>query len=505
MSKVVILLVDDLHLEHRSVEMKEDFASKLMKKVNDVKKSLCIPILVCAGDIDEGVAGIEWVKQFDCKVVYTCGNHEFWNHDYFELIEAIQAKVKEPKFENINFLYNSSVVIEGVRFMGGSLWTEMGNSWAWWGNNKVIENFYTMADFRKIQAKKFYDNESDVKILRDLLTNNLVIKEKIEDLISKKLFNPLIQLRENRKTFNYLKSELGKTFIGKTVVVTHHLPIQELWIKTVGMDKNILSADSINNKDLYLDTEKKIPRAKNILMMGFYVNDYKDYFINRSISPDLWVHGHFHQAVDYYFGKTRIASSPVGHFKPEMESQNLKVKEIVIDDSFSQSMIKDFMLNRFKELDFVEIIKTLENFKNAIFSYDIAVNSGIMASSDFEPVLRVFSIEIANDLENIKSVVGDLLNSYININNLNMSVPYSKEFYILIRLSGLYKWLKNNNSAFLPLVPDYQVKNYSFDDLVDVTNSNKDELAKKWMENIDLFQQQLENFKTQLIEFTKQI
>ena len=124
MDESTILLIDDVHLEHRDLIMQESFADYLKSKIQIVKNELKNPILVCAGDIDEGIKGIEWLKQFECDIVYVCGNHEFWNNDYYEVIKSLEDISKQSEYAHIRFLHNKAVYIEGIRFIGGTLWTD---------------------------------------------------------------------------------------------------------------------------------------------------------------------------------------------------------------------------------------------------------------------------------------------------------------------------------------------------------------------------------------------
>jgi predicted phosphodiesterase len=50
-------------------------------------------VVVLAGDIDVGVAGIEWAAQaFKAKpVVYVCGNHEFYGHHWEDTLVRMRA------------------------------------------------------------------------------------------------------------------------------------------------------------------------------------------------------------------------------------------------------------------------------------------------------------------------------------------------------------------------------------------------------------------------------
>lgn len=505
MNQVMLFLIDDVHLEHRSIEMKQDFAVALNKKIEKVKDDNISPILIAAGDIDEGLAGLEWLKQFKCPIIYTCGNHEFWNHDYFEVLHNLSKKVTEPGYEHIQFLYNKETIVEGIRFIGGSLWTNMGANWPWWGHNKIIQNFNGMPDFKKIQANSFYNNKDDVQELVTLLTNNLVPEDKIAELINKKLFNPLLQLRENKKTFNFIKNTLSVPYSGQTVVVTHHLPVVEHWMRIVGMKSKSLSPEKINDKQLYVESiEKRLPRSKNVLMMGFYVNDFKNDFFNLETSPDLWVHGHLHQSVDSYMGKTRVASSPVGHFKADAGEQELKIKEVLIGEFGARSVLRDYMIDTFEKLDLTRVNNLLDNFQNMITSFDIAVNNGMLMSTDFQPVIEVFEKDLTIEMDNIKEKIAEVLDAYIITNNIHLKANYDKGYYIVSRLSGMHHWLKRQDRTLIPLVPDYYSTEISFQNNIEETEDNKDKLASNWLVGVESFKSDLNDFKEGIVAFAKQ-
>jgi len=95
MNKTVLILIDDVHLEGRPQEMKDEFQLKISERINFIKKLNKIPILIAAGDIGEGTMGVEWLKNFDCDVVYVTGNHEYWLHDVMEVDSSIEAYTKD--------------------------------------------------------------------------------------------------------------------------------------------------------------------------------------------------------------------------------------------------------------------------------------------------------------------------------------------------------------------------------------------------------------------------
>ena len=166
-----IILMDDVHLEGRPPEMCQEFASKITKKISEVKSQGLIPIVICAGDIGEGLNGIEWAKQFDCEIVYICGNHEFWGQDYFEEIQNIKQKVSQPGYTHINFLHNEKKIIHNIRFVGSTLWTDLGQNYQWNTKNYVVRFHAAMGDFKRISASKWY-TEKNTKKLNDFLSFN---------------------------------------------------------------------------------------------------------------------------------------------------------------------------------------------------------------------------------------------------------------------------------------------------------------------------------------------
>ncbi len=81
----------------------------------------------------------------------------------------------------------------------------------------------------------------------------------------------------------WLKKELKTPFDGKTVVITHHMP----------------SMQSV------------VPKYKTSpLNYGFASN--LDQFI-LDTQPDLWIHGHTHDSLDYQLGTTHIICNPRGY------------------------------------------------------------------------------------------------------------------------------------------------------------------------------------------------
>jgi len=105
-----LLVLSDLHLEFAPF-------------VPEPAAVAAADVVVLAGDISPGTKAIAWARQaFPGKpVVYVAGNHEFYRCDWDKLPGALR---EEAKKHDVHFLENEAVTIEGVRFVGATLWTD---------------------------------------------------------------------------------------------------------------------------------------------------------------------------------------------------------------------------------------------------------------------------------------------------------------------------------------------------------------------------------------------
>lgn len=111
-----IQIMSDLHL---------DFPDDKGKKFIASLDSCGVTVLVIAGDLCEiRHESFERMVRTICEkypeVVYTPGNHEWWNGD----IAANQAKLDmlSAKYKNFHVLQNRVVTIRGQRFVGTTMW-----------------------------------------------------------------------------------------------------------------------------------------------------------------------------------------------------------------------------------------------------------------------------------------------------------------------------------------------------------------------------------------------
>ena len=148
-------------------------------------------LIIAAGDIGIYKQGMDWLKSLKKPVIYVAGNHEFYEGEYLSTVDALR---KECKGSKVNFLECESHQVGDVRFLGCTLWTQLGGK----DNERQEQLRKSVNDFRKINYQK-----------------GLMDYETYAEL--------------HRKSLDWMIGELAKPFSGTTVVVTHHAPTFWSW------------------------------------------------------------------------------------------------------------------------------------------------------------------------------------------------------------------------------------------------------------------------------------
>lgn len=79
-------------------------------------------IAILAGDISEGVTGIEWAAEtFDIPVIYVSGNHEYYYREFHEHTENMRERANSL---GVHFLERDTVKLGDFTFAGCTLWTD---------------------------------------------------------------------------------------------------------------------------------------------------------------------------------------------------------------------------------------------------------------------------------------------------------------------------------------------------------------------------------------------
>jgi predicted phosphodiesterase len=237
-----IRLFSDLHLEFSD----HSFDHVWVPSDDDADMTLLL-----AGDIDVGLLGQEFIQEA-CRrykhVLRICGNHEFYHNDYTSVINGWK-QYEESGPSNFHFLYNDWRILDGVRFLGGTMWTSLND-----GDFIVrMSALSTMNDFEYITSGK------------SKITPDFVISE-------------------HDKFIKFLLTKFEESFDGPTVVMTHHSP------------GNIIKCQG---------------RIRSNTDYAYFAEI--DDMIGHHNKADLWVHGHTHDNFDYMINETRVVCNPYGY------------------------------------------------------------------------------------------------------------------------------------------------------------------------------------------------
>lgn len=216
-------------------------------------------VVVLAGDIHNGAAGVEWAKRhFAGPVIFVAGNHEPFDAEF----HATAAALKEAAAgSNVSVLDCEEAVLDGVRFLGCTLWSDFALYGAAACEIAMESARRVVPDFRVIA-------------------------------FGERRFTTDDWLALHRAHRAWLEERLAASFAGPTLVVTHFLP----------------HPGSI------------APRFAAHPLNPAFASDLSPLLARAT----LWIHGHTHAASDYRAGGARIVCNPRGYpgeptgFRPDL-------------------------------------------------------------------------------------------------------------------------------------------------------------------------------------------
>lgn len=171
-----VLVLSDLHVECSPF-------------TPDASATSAVDVVVLAGDIHKGIRSVEWARGTfpDKPIVLVAGNHEFYDGEWERTLVAMR---ESALCHEVHLLENDTVTINGVQFLGSTLWTDF----AYFGERSVKE---AMAEARKHMM----------------------------DYQSIKGCTPERTVERHAASRAWLEQELSKPLTARgRVVVTHHYP-----------------------------------------------------------------------------------------------------------------------------------------------------------------------------------------------------------------------------------------------------------------------------------------
>ncbi|MBB1090461.1 metallophosphoesterase family protein [Rhodopseudomonas palustris] len=207
-------------------------------------------VLVVAGDlIPRMERGVRWLAErvTDRPVIYIAGNHEFYGTDIDRTVEKARDAAAGT---NIHVLQNESLTIDGVTFLGATLWTDF--------------DLFDNQDYAMAAAGEVMNDYRKIRI----------------DDYQRRL-RPAHTLQRHWESRDFLAHGLRGG--GRNVVVTHHGAHPEAARR--GYERDITSAA--------------------------YTCDLEALILEGA--PELWIYGHTHESRDFMVGATRMISNAKGY------------------------------------------------------------------------------------------------------------------------------------------------------------------------------------------------
>jgi predicted phosphodiesterase len=250
---VKLHIVSDLHYEFFPLGF-EDYLPKV--------EADCI---IIAGDYHRSRRAVRHMRQPHqfphIPIIYVAGNHEHYKTGLPVSSDLTNLHKDAQRDRNISgkqtyFLENETIETsfsgQKIRFIGATLWTDFA----------LFGDFWKYSNYAKLAMNDFIYIRSDLPGEDEL--------------------QPDETIRWHNASRNFIEGALRKTFNGRTIVITHHLPS----IKSVSA------------------------QYKSDPLTPAFTSDCEDLL---SMGADLWVHGHTHTSSDYIFGTTRVVCNPRGY------------------------------------------------------------------------------------------------------------------------------------------------------------------------------------------------
>ena len=175
-------------------------------------------VRIYAGDIGVKMQPVKWLKDTPVPSIFVPGNHEAYGKAIPHHFESLRRGFAGS---NVHFLEKNETIIDGVRFLGTTLWTDFmlfGPAQAFQAELKAAQ---IMNDYHSIRVSP--------------------------------AFKPLTVFETKRQftiAIKWLEEKLFEPFDGPTVVVTHHAPSMRSIAPRY--EKDLLSAAFASDLDAFI-------------------------------------------------------------------------------------------------------------------------------------------------------------------------------------------------------------------------------------------------------------
>jgi Icc-related predicted phosphoesterase len=268
-------------------------------------------VLILSGDICKAMEGTRSSRLHDffkrCTfqfphVIYVMGNHEHYDGDFATTVTKLKNNLSY--LPNLYILDKEMKEIDGVKFLGGTMWTDMNNEdpLTLFHIKSVMNDFKVVDNSNRTVQRRvpIYEYNADGSLKKDERGYNIPVGHKFKE--SPSSFCPEDSVEDHRKMIEFLKVMTAEKHDDKFVVCSHHTP-------------------SFQSCADYYKNDK--------IMNGAYHTNLEEFILDRP-QIKLWTHGHTHEDFDYMIGDTRVVCNPRGYIKYEKRASSFEVKYVDI-------------------------------------------------------------------------------------------------------------------------------------------------------------------------------
>lgn len=237
-------------------------------------------------------------------VIYVAGNHEHYHGDYATTIPTLRERL--GYLVNLHILDKEFVELNGVCFVGGTLWTDMNKEdpntlyriKSYMNDYRIIKNSNEMVSFKAYKDKTKPVGMTDEEWLA------LPYEKRVETVFETRpaKFSPEESVKDHKAMLKFIDESIQSRSEMPWVVVGHHSP------------------SKLSTKPRY---------EKDLVVNGAYSSDLSEFILDHP-QIKLWTHGHTHHEFDYMIGSTRIVCNPRGYINYEEQAENFKLMFIDI-------------------------------------------------------------------------------------------------------------------------------------------------------------------------------
>lgn len=237
-------------------------------------------------------------------VIYIMGNHEHYHGDFAKTVSHVKSCM--TRLKNLHILEREMIVLDGVHFVGGTLWTDMNREdpLTLYHMTKMMNDFRCVKNSaREVHFKARVPVDKPVSMTdQEWIDSDINGRTREVFKTREATFCPEDAVTEFKLTVAYLQLMLETHRDKKFVMCGHHAPSGQSTHEQYKHDTIMNGGYSSNLEDFILDQENLV----------------------------LWTHGHTHYPFDYMVGQCRVVCNPRGYHGHEQQAANWQLQTVEV-------------------------------------------------------------------------------------------------------------------------------------------------------------------------------